>query len=254
MSGSSYAARVVEGTSLGESGFTRAQMRALDRLVIEQFGIPGIVLMEHAGRSVAQAILLQESTRLSRAEGACVVFCGGGNNGGDGFVIARWLDDARVSVVCCCTALERDTRGDARLARESAARAGIVLLDASTESLLESLRARFVAHPPRIVVDALLGTGFEGRLRPEMARAIEAVNTIGADESVRTWAVDLPSGLDCDTGIPAEPTVRADVTATFVGAKVGFARSQAQAVLGRVEILSIGAPRAAVERVHGARP
>lgn len=236
------------------AAFTRAQMRALDRLAIEEYGIAGIVLMEHAGRSVAQALLDHESSRLASASGTCAIFCGGGNNGGDGFVIARWLDDARVRVACCCTAREQDTRGDALLARIACARAGVTLLDASSSAALDLLRARFAADPPRVVVDALLGTGFEGALRPEMARTIDFVDALRTHGGARTWAVDLPSGLDADTGLPAEPTVRADVTATFVGAKVGFSRPEAEPFVGRVEVLSIGVPRAAVERVRSERP
>jgi NAD(P)H-hydrate epimerase len=238
------------------AGWTRARARALDELVIGTFGIPGIVLMEHAGRSVAEAIQRDECDALARAPGpeACVVFCGGGNNGGDGFVIARWLDDALVRVACVCTASADDTRGDARLAREAAERAGIRLHAATTEDELGVLRARWTRSPPRVIVDALLGTGFvasaSGRgLRADMARAIACVNGIGALPLVRTWAVDLPSGLDCDSGEPADPTVRADVTATFVAPKQGFACSPARPFLGRVLVLPIGAPRAAVERV-----
>ncbi len=210
--------------------------------------------MEHAGRSVAQAILEDEFAQAESGNLTCVLFCGGGNNGGDGFVIARWLDDAGVRVECICTSRAADTRGDARIARDVAERSGIMLHDASTSAALEKLRARFVAEPPRVVVDALLGTGFQGSLRPDMARAIAAVNSIGARENVRTWAVDLPSGLDCDLGTCADPTVRADVTATFVASKLGFAREGAANVLGVVRVLPIGVPCALIDRVRAQGP
>jgi NAD(P)H-hydrate epimerase len=233
-----------------QSSLTRAQSREIDRVAIEELGIPGIVLMEHAGRSVAQAILAEERAHLDAGNSTCAVFCGGGNNGGDGFVIARWLDDAGVRVECVCTASTEDTRGDARIARDVATRCGIPLHDGATSDALDAWRERFTADPPRIVVDALLGTGFQGALRADMARAIGAVNAIGSRDGVRTWAVDLPSGLDGDLGTRADPTVRADVTATFVAPKVGFAHAEARSVLGRVLVLPIGVPRAWIERVR----
>jgi NAD(P)H-hydrate epimerase len=232
-----------------EEGWTRAQCRALDRLVIEEYGIPGIVLMEHAGRSVAEAMLAEESSAKSRGGSTCFVFCGGGNNGGDGFVIARWLDDAGIGVACISTADEASTRGDARLARDACRRAGVTLHDASTRDRLDAVRALLVASPPRIVVDALLGTGFEGRVREDVARAIRCVNEL-RERGARTWSVDLPSGLDCDSGALADPSVQADVTATFVARKRGFSAPDAQKRLGRVLVLPIGAPRAAVERIR----
>jgi NAD(P)H-hydrate epimerase len=100
-----------------------------------------------------------------------------------------------------------------------------------------------------VFVDALLGTGFHGALEPHAAAAVAAVNELRAATGSRTVAVDLPSGLDCDSGALADPTIRADVTATFVAEKQGFAHAGARAVLGRVVVLPIGLPRGLLERV-----
>src|SRR5207244_6068944 len=102
-----------------------------------------------------------------------------------------------------------------------------------------------------LAVDALLGTGFQGAPRPAMAVAIRSIGKLCPH--ARVLAVDVPSGLDCDSGIPSRPCVKADVTATFVAEKVGFDTPTARKVLGRVYILGIGAPRDAVDRARGSK-
>ncbi|MBL8857051.1 MAG: NAD(P)H-hydrate epimerase [Planctomycetes bacterium] len=223
---------------------TRAQARAIDRAAIADYELPGIVLMEHAGRSAAEFIVRIAGT----ARRSVLVFCGGGNNGGDGFVIARFLHDAGFAVEALCCAPESATRGDAAIARTVAAQSGVPLCDVSTASALDAACARLRPQAGAcLVIDALLGTGFEGALRPETARAIAWMNALRG----LTVAIDLPSGLDCDTGVCAEPTVRAAFTATFVAEKQGFDAPSARAVLGVVEVLTIGAPRRAIEGVVG---
>ena len=103
------------------------------------------------------------------------------------------------------------------------------------------------------IVDALLGTGATGPAHGSIATAIEGINAVRNRGTARVFAVDLPSGLDCDTGRPLGPCVRADVTGTFVARKVGFDRPGADGFTGRVHVLDIGVPRALL-RLVGAAP
>lgn len=227
---------------------TREEARAIDRAALEEYGIPTLVLMEHAGRSAAELVRDVADART------VTVVAGGGNNGGDGFVIARFLGAFGVDVECLCCAPLDATHGDARIERDVALRSGVRLLDASTRAEWDVQRARLLrASGPRVFVDALLGTGFEGALKPLAAHAIATVNELRAALGAQTVAIDLPSGLDCDTGVLADPTIQADVTATFVAEKRGFDTAAARAVLGRVVVLPIGLPRGVLERVLGRR-
>lgn len=235
------------------SRITRDEARAIDALALDEYGIPSLVLMEHAGRSAAELVLA-----LARGAGepkAVTVFCGGGNNGGDGFVVARFLDALAIDVECVCIAALEATRGDAGIERRIASRAKIEMRDAVSTLQLEAQRERLLGDPRgRIFVDALLGTGFQGVLKPHLALAIGVVNELRAKkQGAVVVSLDLPSGLDCDTGELAEPTVRADFTATFVAEKRGFAATRAASVLGRVVVLDIGLPRRLLENALGAR-
>ncbi len=210
----------------------REQARALDRKVIEEGGVPGVVLMENAGRGAAELLL-----RLG-AKGMVLVCCGKGNNGGDGFVIARWLDNAGVAVRVLLFARPEDLRGDAAIMYRIIERGGppIEILS-SSDSDETSLRREL--ETAEWVVDALFGSGLQGPVRPPFDKIIEAINASGA----RVLAVDIPSGLDADTGQPQGPTIRARHTATIVAAKKGFARPEAAAWLGQVHVIDMGAPR-----------
>lgn len=231
---------------------SREQARALDRAALEEFGLPGLVLMEHAGRSAAE--LVRDLPRAGNAPEPVTIFCAGGNNGGDGFVIARFLDTFGFDVECVCCAPLDTAHGDARIERQSARDAGIRFHHATHSAELATQRERILGDArPRIFVDALLGTGFQGEVKPHIARVIRVINELRAQPGAIVVAVDVPSGLDCDTGVPADPTVRADVTATFVAEKIGFETAGARAVLGRVVVLPIGIPRLLLERVLARR-
>jgi NAD(P)H-hydrate epimerase len=207
----------------------REQVRSVDRRAIEEYGMSGLVLMENAGRGCADKLC--ELGIVGRV----VIVCGQGNNGGDGFVIARHLDargyDIRVVLVATTTEL----RGDAAVNYGVLKRAGFPMADVS--DLSDELAGA------DWIVDALLGTGATGDPRQPMASAIEKLNASGA----RKLAIDLPSGLDCDTGIPGTPTFRADHTCTFVAPKVGFANPAAKEFLGTVSVHDIGVPRKLLE-------
>lgn len=221
---------------------TRAEVREVDRLAIEEYGLPGIVLMENAGRNAAR--LLHELG----ISGPVAIACGRGNNGGDGFVIARHLQllGHEVRLVLACPLA--DYRGDAAVNADVVRRAGLANLDLSTaspEDWAAALRGAVW------IVDALLGTGATGAPRGAVATAITAINearAAGEGRGVRVFAVDLPSGLDCDTGDRAGACIRADVTATFVARKPGFDAPTARDLTGAVHVLDIGAPAALLVR------
>lgn len=212
---------------------TRAQVRDLDRRAIEEFAVPGIILMENAGRGAAQVLL------DFRACGPIAICCGKGNNGGDGFVIARHLDNHGVSVRVLLFADPAQITGDARVHWTILERARIPIAYFPSDSLEESRLAPML-HEAEWVVDALFGTGLEGALRAPFDRVVTQINESGRP----VLAVDIPSGLDCDSGEPMGPTVRADHTVTFVAPKKGFANPAARAWLGTVHVADIGAPRA----------
>jgi len=209
---------------------SRKQIREVDRRAIEEYGISGVVLMENAGRGCVDK-LCEFGVR-----GPAVICCGRGNNAGDGFVIARHLDlrghEVRVIVFCD----PADLRGDAAANYAILAKCGVpihIVTGADDGSWEVDLAGA------DWIVDALLGTGARGQPRPPLDRVIERLN----QQSARRLAVDLPSGLDCDTGQPAPTTFRADHTCTFIAAKLGFAVLAAAEYLGQVHVLDIGAPR-----------
>jgi len=216
---------------------SRAEVREVDRLAIDEYGVPGVVLMENAGAGAAR---LLESLGVA---GPVAIVCGKGNNGGDGFVIARHLDIAGFDVRLLLACQPGEIRGDAAVNFRIVTRAGLTIM-----CLADPDRADWEAGlaDAAWIVDALLGTGASGPPTGPAARAIAAINAVRARGATRVFAVDLPSGLDCDSGKPAGECVRADETATFVAPKRGFDAPGADAFTGRVHVVGIGAPRAAV--------
>lgn len=209
---------------------TREQCRDLDRRAMTDFAVPGVVLMENAGREMARLL-------LSRGvAGPVVVCCGKGNNGGDGFVIARHLDNAGVPVRVLLFADPATLEGDAAVNYGILARSGLAV---------EVLPEKVDLAGAEWVVDALFGTGLTVAPRPPFDAVIAAINASGA----RVLAVDIPSGLDADTGKPLGAAVRADLTATVAALKVGFAAPEAAKWLGEVHVVDMGAPRAALRGV-----
>jgi NAD(P)H-hydrate epimerase len=215
---------------------SREQVRAIDRRAIEEFGVPGVVLMENAGRGAAELL------RSLGVHGRVVICCGKGNNGGDGLVIARHLDNAHVPVRILLFALPEQLTGETLVNYRIVAQAGLPLevhvgsLATADDLVLELTTAEWV-------VDALFGTGLTGPLRSPYAEVVAAINA----SSARVLAVDIPSGLDCDTGQPLGPSVRAHHTVTFVALKKGFAAPSAREWTGQVHVVDIGAPRSAYE-------
>jgi NAD(P)H-hydrate epimerase len=212
---------------------SRDEVRAFDAWAIQTLGLPGVVLMENAGRSCAE-VIRQKRAGVARSK-ACI-FCGTGNNGGDGYVIARHLlhEGLEVTVVLCGD--PDKVGGDARINLDVLRRLGqpIESLNPADPSMED--RVRDLVSGAERIVDAIFGTGLKGQVAPPYARLIEAIN--GRD--IPILAVDIPSGLDCDTGRPLGAAIRADTTVTFVALKKGFLSPEARSFTGEVIVASIG--------------
>lgn len=213
---------------------SRTAVREIDRRAIDEFGLPGIALMENAGRGAAERIHAHASP------GTAVILCGKGNNGGDGYVIARHLELLGWQVAVLTAVPLADLSGDAAINAEVAKRSGIAI---SCLADADQAQWREAIGKATVLVDALLGTGASNAPRGVIATAIEAINEVrSANDACTACAIDLPSGLDCDTGRAAGVCVRADLTVTFVAPKLGFKEPTAAPFLGRIEVVSIGAP------------
>jgi NAD(P)H-hydrate epimerase len=202
--------------------FDREAIRAVDRDAVREYHVPGVVLMENA------ALGLAAHARRVLARGAtALVCCGTGNNGGDGYALARHLHNAGVRVVLA--PLGRPAPGGDAAVNDAICRAmGIPRIDrAARDSIAADL-----------LVDAILGTGLD---RPVAGDAADWIAWMNSRPCPRL-AVDLPSGLDCDAGRPLGSAVRADLTVTFVGLKRGFLAPEARPHLGAIAVVDIGAP------------
>jgi NAD(P)H-hydrate epimerase len=216
---------------------TRAQVRDLDRRAVAEYGLPGIVLMENAGRGAAE-LLRSLNVNGERP----LVLCGPGNNGGDGLVIARHLQNAGLDADVLLFGEIDQLPADARTNAQVWARSGPLRTAQATGELDVEVR-RIIDGARGWIVDALFGTGLSRALAEPFAGLVAAVNARGSP----VFAVDIPSGLDCDTGLPLGPTVRATHTATFVAPKVGFRNPVAAPYLGTVTVIDIGAPKKLVD-------
>jgi len=216
---------------------TRAQVRSVDARAIADFGLPGVVLMENAGRGTAE-LLASLGIR-----GSVVICAGKGNNGGDGFVIARHLQIRSVDAPVLLFCRPDDLTGDAAINWHvlTAARHPVTVIPLPSDPA-ELDRLLGAAD---WIVDALLGTGTQGAVREPYVTAIAAINRSGR----KVLALDLPSGMDCDSGAPLGGCVRADHTATFVARKTGFDHPAARQFTGQVHVIDIGVPRCLVQEI-----
>ncbi len=205
---------------------SREQVREVDRRALAEFGLLGLVLMENAGRNSAELL------RSLGIAGRVVICCGKGNNGGDGFVIARHLENAGVDVRVLLCVDSTSLAGDAATNFH-------VLQQAKTPMVLTPSDWQTELADADWIVDALLGTGTQGIVREPFSSVIAAINRSGRP----VFSIDLPSGLDCDTGQPLGCCIRATHTATFVARKPGFNVPQADQWTGLVHVVDIGVPR-----------
>ncbi|KAA1262148.1 Bifunctional NAD(P)H-hydrate repair enzyme Nnr [Rubripirellula obstinata] len=203
------------------------QVRRVDQIAIDEYGIPGIVLMENAGRGAAEKI------HGVAPPGLITILCGKGNNGGDGYVIARHLELLGRSIQIVSTCEISDLSGDAKTNAEIAARSDIPI-----QKVDESSRLQLILDPAATIVDGLLGTGSKPPLRGMYADLVRAAN----NQPCMRIALDIPTGMNADTGEAIDPTFIADHTITFVAPKTGFASPNASKHIGQVHVVSIGVP------------
>ena len=206
---------------------TREQSRELDRRATEEFGIASIVLMENAGRGCVDVL-----ERLG-IEGPVVILCGKGNNAGDGFVIARHLEIRGYECRVMLLGEPDELRGDA-----AANFAILQKSNATIDIVPDATGLQRYGPDSDWLVDAMLGTGARGEPRPPFDAAIDWCNA----QQCKKLAVDVPSGLDCNTGQPAAHTIRADHTCTFAALKAGFIEPTAKQYTGIVHVCDIGTP------------
>ena len=204
------------------------QMREIEGWIMEQQRVEGRILMENAGRSVAEAVMERVA-----AGGTVLVVCGSGNNGGDGYVAARHLAMAGRRPVVWCVRSLAELRGDARSAREAMERSGIRPVCLVNEEELSEVLSGL--KQVDAVVDALFGIGFSREPEGLMKALIETVNQIGAP----VYAVDLPSGVDGSSGRCAGVAVRADVTVTFQHPKPGHLLEPGRSFCGELRVTPI---------------
>jgi NAD(P)H-hydrate epimerase len=216
---------------------TRAQVREIDRRSIDQYHIPGVVLMENAARAAADAAcdLLDDN-----CVGEVLILCGGGNNGGDGLAVARHLHNRGADVSLALSIDPAKYKGEALVNWQ------IVCAMALPWEPAEP--AKIASTTAVLLIDAIFGTGLDQAPRdpfPALAAAIE-------QSRVPVLAIDLPSGMDCDTGQPLGACIKATRTITFVAEKIGFAHA-AKPYLGEVIVGSIGCPRELIDEVAASR-
>lgn len=210
---------------------SRQSLREIDRAAIEQYGIPGVVLMENAGRNAAELLCRLNALRLRVA-----IACGRGNNGGDGLVMARHLDRLGLTVNIYLFADPSLLSPDAKVNFDICQKMELPI------SILPEVNSELFRSFGWIV-DALLGTGLQQSPRAPFDSVIDLIN----ESDAKILAVDLPSGLDCDTGRPFQFCVRAHHTVSFVGMKEGFLFPESRTYVGELHFADIGAPRRLID-------
>ncbi len=211
---------------------TRQEIRAVDTWAINTLGVPGVVLMENAGRSCAE-LIKEKLAKVARPK-VCI-FCGTGNNGGDGYVIARHLLNSGfdISVVICGEPSK--IKGDAKINLDILEKMGqrLEMLDMGEDI---ASQVKTLTNKADMIVDAIFGTGLAGQLSDEYKQLVENINS----QNKPVLAVDIPSGLDCDTGRLLGAAIKATYTVTFVAAKKGFTEKASAEYTGQVFVASIG--------------
>jgi len=204
------------------------QIQELDRMAIEEYGIPSIVLMENAGRSVAEEVILQVS---GMSKPAAAIVCGLGNNAGDGFVVARHLINAGMTTKIFLVGQGSQLKHDAAVNYQILKKLDYFIQKISD---FEKLNLENVD----VIVDAVFGVGLNRNVEGLFKDVIEKINAVHK----KVVAVDVPSGLNADTGDIYGVCVKADLTVTFSFAKNGFVKNQGSKYVGTVKIVDIGIP------------
>ncbi len=218
-----------------KSALGRNEIREIDRKAIKEYEIPGLILMENAGRNVSEEVLKMLSD-IDKARVA--IFCGKGNNGGDGFVIARHLYNKGVDVsVYLTTEISRVlSDGDASTNLK-------ILLNMNLE--IKELQEEYIGEAGNdfcnynVIVDAIFGTGLNGEVRGPARALIAKIN----EAEIPVVSVDIPSGLSCDDGVVFGIAVKATKTVTFVAAKTGFFQGRGKEYTGELIVSDISVPK-----------
>lgn len=206
----------------------RKKARELDQRAIEVLGIPSILLMESAGRGIAEFI-------LSRSiQGKIVICCGKGNNAGDGFVVSRYLNHHHIPAHILLFANPSTLKGDAKINYNIALKTGLPITVVTEESTHPTLLPTLTEQD--WIIDAIFGTGLQGEVNTFYSQVIQAMN----ESRASMIAIDIPSGLDCDTGEPLGVAVKAVYTLTIACYKKGFTAPRATEYLGKVHVIDIG--------------
>lgn len=213
---------------------TSSQMRNIDKKTIQGIGIPGLELMEKAGRGTA----LVAKEMLGNPEGKeVVIFCGRGNNGGDGFVVGRYLSEWGAQVKFFLTAKRSEVKGDAKTNLEKAVDLDLPIVQILKEDEVpDQIKAD-------LIVDALFGTGFAGKIEGYVRVIVERINA----SCIPVLAVDIPSGLHSDTGEFTGACVKAGRTVTMALPKIGHFFHPGKEMSGKVSVVDIGVPPHVVE-------
>lgn len=236
--------------------FSRSAVRELDRVAAEEYAIPGIVLMENAAAAIEE-VALRMLAEAGCSPGAAhapavLICCGHGNNGGDGLALARRLSNRGYRAVILIATAREKFAGDAQTNLRIASHMAIPMYDIDSVPPSGTL-AEILIHEsrPALIVDALFGTGLDRPIGPPMNAVVLWMNALKA-QGTRVLAVDIPSGLDCDSGEPlGDAVVHADVTVTLAGLKRGFANPASRAFTGRVKVGDIGVPLTLLKRFDG---
>ncbi|MBE3072231.1 MAG: NAD(P)H-hydrate epimerase, partial [Acidobacteria bacterium] len=221
-----------------------AQMREADRRTIEEIGIPSMVLMENAGRQVVAAM---EARLDSLREARVAILCGRGNNGGDGFVVARVLHQRGIEVQVFLVGLAGEIHGDARANLEILERLGLAAIQIASEQDWAEHGASVAGHD--VIVDALFGTGLSAPLTGLAEMVVADVNAMG----LPVVSVDLPSGLSADRHDLIGACVDASLTVTLAAPKLPLVLRPGAAHTGDLVIADIGIPDEVIDRVDGPR-
>lgn len=220
---------------------TAAQMRDMDNCAIETYGVPAVVLMENAGRSAAEILHTRySSTPLNRA----LIFSGRGNNGGDGYVIARHLQlrgwEVQVVVLAHAEALEGSAATNLRILQRAGVDIAFAHDSAALDAILPTLPSRDV-----LLIDAMFGNGLTSAIRGHYLKALHWMNAAAAVVA----AVDMPSGVDATSGEILGEAVKADCSISFACAKVGQVSAPASSVGGTLYVADIGMPKVLCDSV-----
>src|SRR4051812_47763766 len=220
------------------------QMRDADRRTIEEIGIPSLVLMENAGR---QAVAAMEAVYSDLLDRQIAVLCGRGNNGGDGFVVARTLLQRGCDVAVFLIGRVADVRGDARINLDILGRLGLAIAEVADGQAWELHFSEFSACT--LVVDAIFGTGLNAPVSGLIQSVIADVNASG----VPVVSIDLPSGLSADSPEPIGDSIEAGTTVTIAAPKLPLVLPPAETRAGDIVIADIGIPAGVIDSVEGPR-